>query len=366
MVVYVCNKCGKAFKKKCNYNYHVNIRKKACINSGAEFLFSPDNSVIGFKCNTCGNIYSSKSNLTRHMRSSCNKKNKKIIDSKPVPLLSYDDNNKMNKTSKINKSSKVMVLTNFKCNYCMKCYSTNGNLNKHLKKCKVKKSIQDEREEIFRRLLEANEKQQKQINQMMKENKEREVRENKYKKNIDVFESCVGSQSITSNSHNTISNNNTLNNTINDNRTNNFQLVAFGKEDLSFISDSTCIKLLGKGYKSIPVLVKYVHFNKNNPKYHNIYISNMRDSYVITYDGEKWKLKDRNETIEQLCDDKQWFLEKKYYDLEDKLPMETRKKFNRFLNDADEDHVKDEIKGSVKLTLYNGRDMVIKQKKLIN
>ena len=36
---------------------------------------------------------------------------------------------------------------------------------------------------------------------------------------------------------------------------------------------------------SIPALVEYVHFNKDIPEYNNVYISNMRDNYVMIYDG---------------------------------------------------------------------------------
>lgn len=51
-------------------------------------------------------------------------------------------------------------------------------------------------------------------------------------------------------------------------------------------------------------MIEYIHFNKNKPQYHNVYISNNRDKYAMVYDGDIWKLVDSIEITNKLCDDK--------------------------------------------------------------
>ena len=50
----------------------------------------------------------------------------------------------------------------------------------------------------------------------------------------------------------------------------------------------------------IPNLIKRIHFDPKKPENHNIYISNIKNKYVMIYDGIKWNLHNRDETIEGL------------------------------------------------------------------
>jgi len=56
MVEYKCNRCGRKFKKKVNYEYHKK-RKFPCMKKNIEKKF---------KCDGCNKLYSTKSNLNRH------------------------------------------------------------------------------------------------------------------------------------------------------------------------------------------------------------------------------------------------------------------------------------------------------------
>jgi len=157
--------------------------------------------------------------------------------------------------------------------------------------------------------------------------------------------------------NNTTINNNTINNTI--------KLIAFGKEDLNFITDSTCTNILHKSFKSIETLTHYTHFNKNKPEYHNIYISNMRDNYVMIFDGTNWNLHDRENIIDDIVNMKMGFLTKKFHILENELPENTLKRFNNFLGaQYDEQSIK-VIKDELKLLLYNKKDLPLATKKLL-
>jgi hypothetical protein len=48
------------------------------------------------------------------------------------------------------------------------------------------------------------------------------------------------------------------------------------------------------------VLIEKVHFDVNKPQNHNIYISNLKNKYIMIYDGNKWECKDReNQNIDR-------------------------------------------------------------------
>jgi hypothetical protein len=172
-------------------------------------------------------------------------------------------------------------------------------------------------------------------------------------------------------SNNIINSNNTTNNqTINNNTqniTNNYGIVAFGKEKLDeIVSDDDCKKILFKGFEAVPKLVEYVHFNEKIPQYHNCYIPNIRGKYAIIYDGDNWTLKNIDDVIESLRDSKRTFLENKFDDFYDSLCENTKKKFHRFLLEADTDAVINRYKESLMLLLYNKRGVVLGTRNKIN
>jgi len=267
-----------------------------------------------YKCNTCNKIFNRKWNLIRHE----NKKNPCTI-TPPTTANSTPP-----KTAKLRQI--------IKCNYCHKEFTRKDSLNKHLKsRCKIKKQIELDKEEIFQSLI-------KKVEQLEKQNNE---------------------LSLTINNTNS---NNTINNTqINNN--NNIKLVAFGKEDMSFIVDEVSKRILNKGFRSVPVLTHYTHFDKNRPEYHNIYISNMRNSFIMIYDGKKWNLKNRNEVLDDLISNKTDYLIEQFDEFKDVLDESTLKKFGRFLNDQDEEYVINSIKDELKLILYNNRNLPLETKK---
>jgi hypothetical protein len=167
-------------------------------------------------------------------------------------------------------------------------------------------------------------------------------------------------------------NNGVINNTTNINtqnithnqQNNNINIVSFGKEDLSFISDQLCTYFLDRGFKSVPRLIEYVHFNEKFPQFHNIYFSNLRQNLLMVFKENLWKMVDRNDAIEQLIDDKLEFLTDKFEELQGSLKESVKKKFNRFLDEHENNfEVNKQLKKDIKLLLYNGRAMT-KYKKI--
>ena len=159
---------------------------------------------------------------------------------------------------------------------------------------------------------------------------------------------------------NNIVNNNTQNinqNIVNNVNMNQIKLIKFGEEDLSFIKDDVYTKILNAGFKSVPNLIEQIHFNPHNPDNQNIYISNMKNSFVLVYDGEKWEVKDRDDVIEELMYSKTDHLLEKFDDLIEELPDNAIKKFQRFIDKKDDDKVVEKIKKDIKMILYNNRQL---------
>jgi len=329
MTIYKCDKCNKAYTNKTDYKRHMN-RKRPCVIG--------ENNGLRFNCPGCAKSYTTKGSLTRHLTQYPHHKNTHSkICSKSTPNDSNNiiRNSKMTPTDSNNNFRKSKT---FECNFCKSKFTRKNNLNRHLKdRCKVKKQQNLEKEEIFRALLEKMNNMENEIKALRNEN----------------------SKLTTINNINNTTNN--VNNTLNIN------LVAFGKENKESLSNSELFKILRKGFKSVPELVKLLHFDENKPENHNIYISNMRDNYVMVFDGDRWALRDRAETLENIFDDGRNFLVVQYNDMKASLNDKQRsvlRKFERFDHDIDHhDDKKNEIYNDIKLILYNGRELPLKVRK---
>jgi hypothetical protein len=143
------------------------------------------------------------------------------------------------------------------------------------------------------------------------------------------------------------------------------KVVKFGEENLSYISDDTFKKIIGRGFKSLEEFMNHVHFNKDHPENHNIYVASMQGGHVITYNGERWDVGLADQVLDDLIQQKSNILEEKYDEIVDKLsPMES-KKFNNFMNRKDDEKVNLKLKRELRAQLYNNRHFAKGAKKLL-
>ena len=77
--------------------------------------------------------------------------------------------------------------------------------------------------------------------------------------------------------------------------------------------------------------------------------------------NNKWKVKNRDETILRLIDDKQILLEKKIQEWVEsgKQYPKIMAKFSRYIEKREQNDVINAIKEDIKLMLYNNRNMII-------
>jgi hypothetical protein len=234
-----------------------------------------------------------------------------------------------------------------RCHYCGTTFTRGSSLTRHIEnRCKIKKANDAKMEELMTMLIEI-----KESNKEIKENNKKLVEDMKKLKE----ENANYKQIITNNNTQNIQ---TQNNVY-------VKVVAYGKEDVSKLTDNDYKRIFVRGMNSIPALLEKMHFDKNVPENHNVYISNLRDEYVLMYDGKKWRLKDREDALQQLYEDKADILETKFEELIEKLDEPTIKMFKRFLKIKDDDEEKIKvIKKELKKTLYENRRIAMKTRKL--
>jgi len=299
--------------------------------------------MVEYKCDKCHKIFNKKDNYNIHINRKFSCKSLAPEDTKKTPFFT-DDN-------KIEESQDSIV-----CNYCKKSFSRQSSLTRHLnERCKIKKEDTSKKEEIYQVLMkqmEENRKQNEETRKLINELKEENI---KLKKEINK-NSTINSNNI--NSNNTNNQQNIIKHL-------NINLVAHGKEDLSFINEERLKTIFYKGFKSIENLTEIVHFDKNRPENHNIYISNIKDTYVMKYDGDDWKLMNRENCLQDMYEDKSDYLVEKFEELQPKLNEQTIKRFGNFLNKRDDDKIIEQTKKEIKLILYNNRKIPEDTRKLL-
>jgi hypothetical protein len=226
MVVHTCKKCGKKFDRKFNYTNHINKKYSCDIN-------------IKF-------------------------------DAKEQDDDDSDDNK---------------IKNPLECVFCSKVFSAVYNLNKHIKNnCKVKKENDNEKENIFKELIDKEDE--------LAEEKKKNLR---YEKMIETLEEKVNNLEKDVNCIKKKKPSKVVNNITNNNNTNNIIMINNGKENLEIIDKREFINRIVKDFKitglRIPnELLKLIHFNDKYPELKNIYISDINRNKCMIYDNDKWQL----------------------------------------------------------------------------
>ena len=141
---------------------------------------------------------------------------------------------------------------------------------------------------------------------------------------------------------------------------NNIKILAYKNTDLSHLTDKDYMYCLNRSNFCVPHLIKKIHFNSKKPENHNIYISNIKNKYIMVYDGKKWNLRDRDETVDDLIDKNEFVLEQKleeWIENGKEYPI-IMKKFNRYLEKKEKNDVINKIKQEIKLILFNNRKIL--------
>ena len=299
--MYNCKRCGYSTTIKCNLKSHFN-RKKICpnIHSNVEVSLLKDK-------------------LTK-MGSKMNPNEPKM---NPNESKMNPNESKMNP----NEPSKYM------CQFCKNVYSTNSNLNKHMKKC-TKVNVQENALAI------------KQYSNEL----------SKIKKEVEKLVNNMAVSNVTS-SNNTISNKTNSSNKNSHNnleQNNNITINNYGKENLDYITGDYLTSLLKIPYSSIPNLVKNIHFNPKHPENRNIKIPNRKEKFATVYNSGSWELKNKKEVIESIVDNSYNIIECHYDDMKEYLEENKKYKFLLFKDKYDENgKTKKNVETDTELIILN-------------
>ena len=329
--------------------------------------------MVNYQCYRCGYTTNDKTRMNRHISriKTCEPKLLNIIldDYKTEILsgISYEEYCEKVTSSKLSPkctilsskmSSKFSILSSKChqnvtkndniCNFCEKNLSSRQGLWRHLKTCKEKKkddTVKESMTELARLLNEKDKQIEKKDKQFAEEIKKRD-------KQIELLIEKAG-----------LMTNNT--NNITNNIQNNFKLLNYKETDTSHLTENDYVRCLEHYNFCVPHLIRKIHFNPKKPENHNIYISNLKNSYVMIYMNNKWKVKNRDETISRMIDDKQVILEKKIQEwVESGIQYpKVMAKFSRYIEKREQDDVINAIKEDIKLMLYNNRNMIIENNK---
>ena len=212
--------------------------------------------------------------------------------------------------------------SNFTCIKCNSNFSTKSNLQRHKNKNCSSNKINET--DIYKTML---------LEQQKVFNEERKLIYN----HIDNLLQRVGNTTI--------------------NQTNNIQINSYGNEDLSHITDTLKTQLINIPFGMIPKLIEYVHFSSDKPENKNIVLANKNDNKIKIFSQGKWVYRNKNETINNLVDEKYYLLDSHFDSTKDTLDSKTVSKYDSFRKDYDNntEELLKKLKQDCELTLLNNR-----------
>jgi len=275
-----------------------------------------------FVCSCCSYNTNKRFNFDKHILS---KKHKLLEESsKKLAKVSHSLAKISHSVAEVSHST---VATMFKCKYCDRGYRHKSSLSKHIKYSCTKNKDEDLTELV--RLLNQQLEQQRQ----------------EFTTKIDAqskqIEKLMGKLEI--------------HGSFNTTNIQNIHLLAYRATDVSHLTDQdyrSCIKKVNYCVKN---MIEKVHFNPSKPENMNIYISNIKDKYIMVYDGSNWTLANKKDEIDRLYEEKEMMLEEW---LETNPEKELKDKFMKYLNNKESDECLNRVKEEIKLMLYNNQKMM--------
>ena len=263
----------------------------------------------------------------------------------------------------------IEIMVKYTCPTCYKVFPRKSQFDYHInRKYPCEPSInedhnvvqEDSKYDLLIKKIEELEKKNNELEKDTKIIKELQVKNKEFEKEIKKLKKIN-----TKANSNVNSNNSTINNTINNTMLNvTLTPKAFGTENIDFLENNDVIsrKILNRGFQSLPEYIKTIHFDKNKPENHNVYIPNWRDkTRALVYDGKNWNLEQTDSVMTDLKDKGIEFIQRKYDELDKANPVDAKiiEKLGRFLEsyNTEEKEKIDILNEDISLVLYNNREI---------
>ena len=274
-----------------------------------------------YYCECCNYQASQSSNYKKHMSSKKHKEVEKTTNNLET---------KSQQKSTILEAESTISQHFHNCKYCMKRFTTKQSMYRHIKYT-CKKNHDEDLRELVRLLNEKNESLQNQIDKLSQKLQMQNV-----------------NSGMMNSHHNTHSNNKY-----------DIKILNYNNTDYEHLTEKDYLNCLKDNNHCVKRLIEKVHFDKEKKENHNIYISNIKNNYVMVYSDGQWTLVDRTKQITDLYDKNEYELETWYDNYKEKYPHIV-KSFTRYLkNKEEDDDLLNDIKDQVILMLYNKRNVVL-------
>jgi hypothetical protein len=214
------------------------------------------------------------------------------------------------------------------CKYCERTFKFRQSMHRHIKYSCTKNTDEDLKELV--RLM----------------NQQLEMKDKQIETQCKQIEKLMGKLEI----------NNSFNTT---NIQNNITLLAYRETDMTHLTDEDYRCCIKKVNHCVKTLIEKVHYNPDKPENRNICISNMKDKYIMIYDGVNWNLANKKSELDRLYEEKEMMLEEW---LETNPDPILKDKFIKYLNNKEDDECLNQIKEDIKMMMYN-KD---KETKIVN
>lgn len=255
--------------------------------------------MVSYVCKKCDFYTTLKTNYTVHLET---KKHLTLIEEKPINA----------------------------CKYCEKTFVHSQSMYRHIKN-NCKKNKDNDLKELVRLMNLKTEQTDKQL----------EIQKKQIESQNKQIEKLMGKLEINSSFNTTI---------------NNITLLSYKDTDVSHLTDVDYIGCIKKVNFCIKGMIEKIHFNPEKPENMNIYIPNLKNKYLMMYDGKNWNITNKRE-LQNVCDDKETLIEDWINKEQHKYP-ELKEKFMRYINNKDDDDTLNMIKDDIKLMLYNNKIMI--------
>ena len=277
---------------------------------------------MSFICNLCNFKTNLSANYKQHLQTKKHIKLNGINSTDVSPKLAEIS------PTLANVSPKLAEISPIYCKYCDKQFKHRSSLSKHIKYSCKKNKDEDLKELV--RLLNLQLEQQK----VSVEKKDKQL-ENQQKQ-IDKLMDKLQVPQVTNNIQN-----------------NNIRL-SYKDTDVSHLTDADYRKSVNCLLMCVKTFIGIVHLDPNHPENMNIYISNLKDKYIMVYTGETWELKNRDYEMNSLYDHNEmllseWVKEHGNHVLQDKFKTYLERKENSL----------EMIHEEIRLMLYNKRHLAL-------
>jgi hypothetical protein len=140
------------------------------------------------------------------------------------------------------------------------------------------------------------------------------------------------------------------------NTTNNIQvnLLNYNETDVSHLTDADYKKCIRRVSRCVMGLIEKVHFNPNKPENMNMYISNIKDKYMMVYQNKKWTLTNKDH-LDRVYDDNETLIEQW---VEENKDPEMEKFFKRYVNLKKDDKTMQMVTDEIKLLMFNNKNLI--------